>query len=38
MSDIRSELDALEVLNFEKKSFVPLSKLKNLFTRDKITL
>ena len=36
MTDICTELDALEIENFEHKFFIPLSKLEQVFTREKI--
>jgi hypothetical protein len=36
MSDICGELDALDTVNFEKNRFIPLNKLRRLFTKDKI--
>ncbi|KAL9103274.1 MAG: hypothetical protein Q9163_001676 [Psora crenata] len=36
MADIAVRLGALEVENFEHKSFIPFSELKDLFTRDKV--
>ena len=36
MADIAVRLGALELENFEHKSFIPLSELKKLFTRDKV--
>ena len=36
MADIAVRLGALELENFEHKSFIPFSELKKLFTRDKV--
>ena len=36
MADIVVRLGALELENFEHKSFIPFNELKNLFTRDKV--
>jgi hypothetical protein len=36
MADICNELDGLEIENFEHKYFIPLGKLKRLFTRERI--
>jgi hypothetical protein len=36
MADICAELDALEIENFEHKFFIPLAKLEQLFTRERI--
>ncbi len=36
MADIADRLGALELENFEHKSFIPFSELKKLFTRDKV--
>lgn len=36
MSDICGELDALDIVNVEKNRFIPLNKLRKLFTKDKI--
>ena len=36
MTDIAVRLGALELENFEHKSFIPFSELKKLFTRDKV--
>jgi hypothetical protein len=36
MTDICTELENLEIENFEHKFFIPLSKLEQLFTRERI--
>lgn len=36
MSDICTELDNLEIENYEHKFFIPLNKLEQLFTRERI--